>query len=223
MTTAHVDAAAIHVPAWVTDLTSFRRWVHSGDLPERAPIFYLAGEVWVDMTKEQIFTHVRLKQAFYQVLGPLADELQLGQFFPDGLLLTNAVADLSGNPDGTFVTWKSFRKQQVRLIEGAESGFVEMEGTPDMVLEIVSDSSVVKDTQVLRELYGQAGIREYWLADARDDRLEFTIFRYGSRGYAPVRRIDDWQKSGVFGHSFRLTRRVDALGYPAFSLAVRPS
>ncbi|MCI0358573.1 MAG: Uma2 family endonuclease [Planctomycetaceae bacterium] len=36
-----------------------------------------------------------------------------------------------------------------------------------MTLEVVSDTSVVKDTQELRSLYWLAGIQEYWLVDAR--------------------------------------------------------
>jgi Uma2 family endonuclease len=36
-----------------------------------------------------------------------------------------------------------------------------------MVLEVVSASSVEPDTQTLRELYWAAGIKEYWLVDAR--------------------------------------------------------
>src|SRR5256885_8764701 len=48
-----------------------------------------------------------------------------------------------------------------------EEGYLELEGTPDMVLEVVSESSVQKDTKRLRQLYWQAGIREYWLVDAR--------------------------------------------------------
>jgi len=52
---------------------------------------------------------------------------------------------------------------------------LELEGTPDMVLEVVSASSVVKDTETLLQLYWQAGIPEYWLVDARGEALEFTV------------------------------------------------
>jgi hypothetical protein len=44
------------------------------------------------------------------------------------------------------------------LIEGKEEGHVELEGSLDMVLEVVSASSVHKDTVVLRRAYWQAGM-----------------------------------------------------------------
>lgn len=221
MSTVCFDTEILSIPAWIRDLDSFRRWATSDEAPENRPVFYLAGEVWIDMSKEQIFSHVALKQRFYQVLGLLSDRKKLGKFFPDGLLLTNVDADLSGNPDGTFVSNAGFRAGRVRLIEGAEAGHVELEGSPDMVLEVVSDSSEEKDTEILHELYWKAGIREYWLVDARGERLEFDIFRRASRGYSATPKTTGWIKSAVFGQSFRLTRRTDELGHPEYNLRVR--
>lgn len=221
MSTVCLDTEILTLPPSGCGLEEFRRWALSDESPDRAPVFYLVGEVWIDMSKEQLFSHIRLKQKFYQVLGTLSEQKKLGKFFPDGLLLSNEEADLSGNPDGTFVSNAGFRAERIRLIDGAESGFVEMEGSPDMVLEVVSDSSVEKDTEILKELYWKAGIREYWLVDARDERLEFDIFRRTSRGYSATLKSGGWMKSAVFGQSFRLTRRTDELGHPEFTLRAR--
>lgn len=90
-----------------------------------------------------------------------------------------------------------------------------------MVLEDVSDSSVQKDTVILRKAYWQASIREYWLVDARQEPIHFDIFRRAAKGYAATRKKDGWLKSAVFGKSFQLTQRVDALGHPEYTLAVR--
>ena len=212
---------SVHVPFWVQDLESFRRWILSDESPEKVPLFFLAGEVWIDMSKEQFFSHNQLKQEFFRVLGGLAKRDRLGTFCPDGMLLSNEEADLSGNPDGIFVAKESFHADKVRMIEGAEDGVVELEGSPDMVLEVVSDSSVEKDTEVLRELYWKAGIHEYWLLDARGERLEFQILRHSTRGYTPVRRSAGWLKSAVFGKAFRLTRQLDDLGHPDFTLEAK--
>jgi Uma2 family endonuclease len=107
------------------------------------------------------------------------------------------------------------------LVEGAKGGYVELEGIPDMVLEVMSDSSVHKDTEQLRELYWQAGIREYWLVDARKEPLTFEILRHTAKGYIATRKQAGWLKSAVFGKSFQLTQRTDDLGYPEYRLAVR--
>ena len=82
-----------------------------------------------------------------------------------------------------------------------------------MVLEVISPSSEEKDTEIMPRLYWRAGIPEYWLIDVRGDRLDFRILRRGARGYTAVRPRGGWVKSAVFGRSFRLERRIDALGY----------
>jgi Uma2 family endonuclease len=113
------------------------------------------------------------------------------------------------------------RTGRVRLIEGKEEGYLELEGTADMVLEIVSPSSVEKDTETLFDLYWRAGIPEYWLVDARGESLEFNIYQRGPRGYGPTRRQGGWLKSKVFGKSFRLIRQADVLGHPEYTLEVK--
>ena len=221
MSTVCLDTEILTLPASGCDLETFRRWALSDESPDQAPVFYLAGEVWIDMSKEQFFSHNQIKQEFSRVLGNLSKKRRIGRYLPDGMLLSNAEADLSGNPDGIFVSNASFRSEKVRLIEGAESGFVEMEGSPDMVLEVVSDSSEIKDSELLRDLYWKAGIREYWLVDARGDQLQFDIFRRTSRGYSVTTKTAGWMKSAVFNQSVRLTRRTDELGHPEFTLRVR--
>ena len=139
-----------------------------------------------------------------------------GLFLADGAYLTNLEANISGNPDAIFVANNTLALGRVRLVEGAEDGFVELEGSPDMVLEVISQSSVNKDEVILKEAYWDAGILEYWLVDARKDPLRFDIFRHGPKGYVPTRKQGGWIKSGVFGKAFRLTKQTNALGFPDF-------
>ena len=109
----------------------------------------------------------------------------------------------------------------MKLFEGAQEGYTEILGTPDMVLEVVSASSVTKDTVSLREAYFEAGISEYWLVDARGDRLEFQILKRGEIEYTDTRKVGGWIKSAVFGKSFKLTRGVNRSGNPTFKLDVK--
>lgn len=221
MSTLCFDTEILTLPDSGCGLEAFRQWALSDQSPDKAPVFYLAGEVWIDMSKEQFFSHNKIKTEFTRVLSNLAKKKRLGSYCSDGMLLSNEEAELSGNPDGIFVTNASFRSGKVQLVEGADSGFVEMEGSPDMVLEVVSDSSEAKDTEILRELYWKASIREYWLVDARGEELEFDIFRRTSRGYSASPKTRGWMKSAVFGQEFRLTRRTDELGHPEFTLRAR--
>ncbi len=221
MNTVIVYPESVIIPSWVIDLASFRRWHDSESFPETGRICYLDGEVWVDMSPEQVFSHNQVKHEFGLVLGTLLKRERLGRYFPDGVLITNVDADVGNQPDGTFVSRATLRSRRVRLVAGARSGFVELEGTPDMVLEVVSNSSVAKDTEILPDLYWRAGIPEYWLVDARGETLRFDIFRHGPKGYTTTRKQRGWVPSPVFGKSFRLTRTLDEDGHPEFVLDVR--
>ena len=94
----------VSIPSWVVDLESFRRWADADDFPEDGRAWFLQGEVWIDMSKEQIFTHLAVKREFFFVLTGLVKAEGLGLFLPDGLLLSNEAADISGKPDATFVS-----------------------------------------------------------------------------------------------------------------------
>jgi Uma2 family endonuclease len=217
----YVEQEEVSIPEWVVDLESFRRWYHSDDFPEEGRIDYIQGAVWVDMSMEQVFSHNLAKTEFTIVVGGLAKAEGLGHYFTDGLRLSNEGAGLSSEPDGTFISNESMDEANIQFIEGKEGGCTEVEGAPDMVLEIISDSSVRKDTDVLRRAYWDAGIKEYWLVDVRGERLSFDIFRHTPKGYVATRKRDGWLKSQVFGKSFRLLRQEDRFGNPTYTLEVR--
>jgi Uma2 family endonuclease len=215
------EDSEITLPEWVRDINSFRRWIDSDEVPENHKIWWLHGEVWIDMSNEQLFNHVRLKTHLAAVLSLLVDEIDLGVFFGDGAHLTNLTAEISGNPDSLFVSHESFRSGAVKRIEGKKRGYVELEGSPDMVIEVMSDSSVKKDMALLHDAYAFAGIREYWLVDAREEPLRFEIYRLTRKGYTAGRKQDGWIKSAAFNKSFRLVEVRDGSGNPKYQLEIR--
>lgn len=64
-------------------------------------------------------------------------------------------------------------------------------GAPDVAVEIVSRDSRRRDTQIKRELYQRAGVREYWIIDPRRQHAEFLELVDGE--FHPVTLTD-----GVF-------------------------
>jgi Uma2 family endonuclease len=221
MVTIIDESRAVSVPEWVKDLDSFRRWTDEDDFPDEFRVWWLCGEVWIDMSKEQIFTHVLVKTEITAVLRSMTNREQTGIYLTDGVLLSNFAADISGNPDGLFITAETLASDRVRLIEGADGGFVELQGSPDVVLEILSKSSEKKDNVTLKQAYYEAGIREYWVVDVRKEPLVFDVFRATTKGYARTPKQQGWVKSGVFGKSFKLEVSPGLQGHPNYTLSVK--
>jgi Uma2 family endonuclease len=88
-----------------------------------------------------------------------------------------------------------------------------------VIVEIVIDASVGKDTRRLPEAYFRAGVAEYWLADARREELSFHIHRRGESAFEPVTPdANGFQRSVAFNAGFRLEGARNEQGGWAFDL-----
>jgi len=221
MSTVIGDTVELDIPSWVMDLESFRKWLDDPQFPERLPVWWLRGNVWVDMSREQLFSHNLVRTKITSALDQVAEKDDLGVVWGDGIFFANMAANIAGNPDLVFASHDSLASEQVTLIEGSDGGAVEIHGTPDMVMEVVSRSSVKKDTRDLFEAYWQAGIPEYWLIDARRSPLKWDIYRHAPGSYVATRKRDGWGKSIVFGKSFRLVEGKDRSKLPTYRLEVK--
>lgn len=211
----------IAIPGWINDLESFRRWAHSEDYPQHGWVSFLNGRIWVDFSMEEFLTHNRVKGAYaFAVMAVLRGQT-LGEYAHDRMLLSNPAANLSTEPDGLFYLWETMRSGRLKLIRGKHEGYIELEGSPDGVLEVVSQTSERKDKALLRELYWKAEIPEYWLVDARQDPPAFDILRHTSAGYVPTPAHDGWVRSERLGKEFKLVRQLDPLGHPQFVVETR--
>lgn len=213
------DGRRVSVPGGIADLASFRRWAHSARFPEFGRIDLLGDELWLDLRMEVLFSYNQVKIAIYRVLAALVDSERLGYFLPDGMRITYPGASTSVEPDGAYVAFEAMRSGRVRKHRGRR-GAMELVGQPDLVIEVVSDSSQEKDYKNLPAYYAEAGIAECWRADVRKE-AKFEILRLSKRGYLPVAKRRGWQRSKTFDRSFRLVGRPDPLGQTAYSLEVR--
>jgi Uma2 family endonuclease len=204
------------IPDWVRDFDSFRRWARSSEFPESGGISFIDGEIWVDFSMEQLFSHNRVKTAVTYAVMRLLSETRTGDYVGDRMLLSNVSAKLASEPDGLYYHWSTVQSGRLKLVESADEGCTELDGTPDMVMEIVSRTSVRKDTLVLPDSYWEAGIPEYWLIDARGPEPKFDILSHSPAGYVPTEATSAGVFSKVFNRSFRLVQSVDPLGHPEF-------
>lgn len=214
----------IVIPPGAHTLAGFRAWAKSDDFPERGRISFIDQDILIDMSPEELETHTKVKGEMGRVLLNLNRKKKLGEFYSDGTLVSNEDANLSTEPDATFVFWESLESGKVRLVrrESAEGQYIEVEGSPDWVLEIVSDSSVGKDNRRLRQRYHRASVSEYWLIDARGEDIVFHILIRGETDYEDAPGKGGWQSSKVFGRRFRLVRRRGRLNHWEYTLQMKP-
>jgi Uma2 family endonuclease len=226
---AHALALALddslRIPAAAYDLQGFREWVHSTDFPETGRIDYLDGELEAEMSPEDLHTHGIVKLAVAGGLHALVTGRQIGEAFVDRARVTCPKASLSVEPDAVVVLWETLQAGRVRYVPAAGKGpdrYREIEGAPDIIVEVVSDSSVAKDTRRLPRLYARAGIPELWLVDTRGERLRFEIRVLRGANYRLVEpSARGWLRSPRLGCQVRLTRQRTPIGTWAYSLESR--
>jgi Uma2 family endonuclease len=217
----------LEIPLGLRSLADFRAWALSDEFPEKGRIDYIRGRIEVDMSPEDLFCHGTPKSEIHYVVYGRVRRRNSGLVFLDCTRISSPIADLSAEPDLVYVSYQAIRSGRVRLIPKAtqeEGRFVEIEGAVDWIAEIISDSSAVKDKDRLPEAYFAAGVREFWLIDARKRQLFFQIYRRGKSAFVPVKADDDgFQRSAVFGCSYRLVRRKGAHGFWTYQLREKVS
>jgi Uma2 family endonuclease len=227
MTTTVLFEEQIEIPLDIGSLADFRRWALSDRFPETGRIDFVAGRIEVDMSPEDLFCHGTLKVELVRVLGQRVKDASLGHLFTDRTRVSSVDAGLSVEPDIVLNCHETLRSGRVRLVPksgGRPGQYVEVEGPPDLIVEIVSDTSVRKDTERLPVAYFRAGVREFWLADARSEPIVFRIHHRSPSAFQPVASDPDgFQPSAVFNTYFRLDARRDDRGHWAFDLRERQS
>ena len=125
MATVLIDEQCV-IPAGIATLADFRRWAVSPEFPAAGRIDWVASRIEVDMSPEDLFT---------------------GE-----TRVSNSEADLSVEPDVVIMTDATVDAGRVRLVpaaSGKPDRFIELEDRPDLVIEIIIDSSLAKDTRRL--------------------------------------------------------------------------
>jgi Uma2 family endonuclease len=105
--------------------------------------------------------HQQIVGLLVEILSPFVRKHRLGRIYPgpidvlldDGNYLT---------PDLVFVRRDLAETVTDRGVESA----------PDLVVEVISPSTALRDRGVKRVRYAQFGVREYWIVDAQLGRVE---------------------------------------------------
>lgn len=112
--------------------------------------------------------HQRKEFRLAKKLSDHVEKSDLGEIFiaPCDVVLA---PDVVLEPDVIFVS----KARQSIIKEGC------IEGAPDLVVEVVSDSSRTIDRFVKRDRYAEFGVPEYWLLDPFEPRIEVLRLEAG--------------------------------------------
>lgn len=215
----------VEVPLGIASLADFREWCHSDSFPENGRIDYIAGRIEVDMAPENIGFHGAPKGDIFGELLLLLRETNIGRVFTDSTRIASPAGDVSAEPDIVLVTHQSLRNKDVRLVptkDAKEGSYIEFEGAVDLVVEVISPSSVKKDTERLFDAFQKAGVREYWIVDARQTSSRFLLYQNGPDGFVLSEPDEQgFRSSIVLGRHVRLDRTNDEHGLPVHRLICR--
>lgn len=199
----------VTIPPGIESLEDFRRWSLSDEFPERVRIDYIRGMIEVELMPERLSSHGAVKVEVVRVLANRVKADGLGEVFVDQARVSSPAANLSAEPDIVLLRHETIESGEVWLVPTSDAeDFVEIEGGPDLIVEIVSPSSVGKDLRRLPPSYFEAGVDELWLIDARREELVFRVHHRGRDGFEEtLPDADGFRRSEVLGRRYRLERQ----------------
>ncbi|HEX3529563.1 MAG TPA: Uma2 family endonuclease [Thermoanaerobaculia bacterium] len=205
------NVESFQIPEDANTFEGFWRWLESDGFPESGRIDFLGGEIAADMSPEDLYTHGALKVEIVAVLVELVKRSGLGDLQSDRSRFRSPFARVTTEPDIVAVFRESIESGRARLVPSTrrkgQNRIVAFEGAVDLIVEIVSDSSVGKDLDRLPPYYARAGVRELWLLDARGTEVRFDLLVLQEGVYSIVPPdADGWLRSPCLGRAFRLQR-----------------
>jgi Uma2 family endonuclease len=217
------DGYVLEIPADAQTYDGFVKWATSDDFPERGRIDYLGGKLFIDMVSEEAHSHGTLKTALVVSVGGFVRQNDLGKVYTDRMRYGSADADTGTEPDVLICTYESIQAGRVRFTETGprRDRCTIIEGSADLIIEVVSQSSVTKDTRDLRRRYFAAGVREYWIVDARGMWMTFDLLAHRDGDWVEVvEDADGFRKSEVLGRRVRIDRVTDRIGLPDYKVSL---
>jgi len=118
------------------------------------------------MTPSPIPKHQRISREIEFELMKFAKENDLGEIFdaPCDVYLDN---ENVVQPDILFIS-----KERLDII-----GEKNIQGAPDLVIEIISESTAYRDLVQKKKLYAKFGVKEYWIVIPREELIEVYILK----------------------------------------------
>lgn len=138
---------------------------------------WLDEDIWAEWVDGEItimspasIKHQILAAFLQSILQHWIEYHKAGIIFSAPTLMKTEVRPSGREPDIFFVANENLEKLQENYLDGAA----------DLVIEIVSPVSIVRDTQDKFEEYEAAGVKEYWIIDP--NRRTANFYGFGENG-----------------------------------------
>jgi Uma2 family endonuclease len=156
-------------PAPAASGWTYQRYLEIDD-DERYEI--LDGELL--MTPAPGTRHQFIAGKLYRTVAQFAEDRKLGAVLPAP---TDVVLDEDEvvQPDLLYI-----RSERVEEVVGERA----VNGAPDLVVEVLSPSSLDRDRHRKLEIYRRYGVREYWIVDPANRAIEVLVLEAGEYGLA---------------------------------------
>ena len=139
--------------------------------PEDKRYELLDGDLVALSSPEEL--HQRISILLGAKLFPFTSEHSLGRVYHAPFDVVLSDIDVV-QPDLIFVS-----NERAEIITPAN-----IQGAPDLVVEILSPSTAARDKTFKRSLYAKHGISEYWMVDLTEKTI--TVLRLGEHGFEVI-------------------------------------
>ena len=161
---------------WIDEPFTYEDYLHLPDNGKRWEI--IRGELF--MTPAPTTNHQRASRNLERILDDYVTEHDLGEMFYAPTDVVFSDTDIT-QPDLLYIS-----KERGRIITEAN-----IQGAPDLIVEIKSPSTKKLDTQLKRRLYARYRVREYWVVDPESKTVDVFVLRgRGYRLYGSYRESD---------------------------------
>ncbi len=143
----------------------FRSWADEDTHAE-----WVDGEVIIFMPPKTI--HQQMAGFLYALLSLYVNLFKLGEVIIAPFEMCLVAGRLSREPDLLFIASEHLERLTAERLEGPA----------DLVVELISDSSMARDRADKFYEYQEAGVREYWIIDPRPGKERVDFYRLLPQG-----------------------------------------
>jgi Uma2 family endonuclease len=167
-------------------------YTYFASLPEGMPVELIDGQVF-SLSPASNYRHQKIGGFIFRKIGNYLEDKEAEVFFaPFDVFLVNDGQDI--------MTCKNIVHPDIIVVSDKkkmlEKGY---KGSPDLIIEIISQSTKNRDYIQKLALYGEYGVKEYWIVNPKS--LTISIYKADENGFSDtdIYTFNEKVKVGVLG------------------------